>query len=96
VDLDEILHGGYDIEGDVYHSIMANVKLLRWVQLLNRLVDLHAILYVDYDTEGDLEAIFLSCTFNHSKMLHVENSEVTVCNTFTISSCSTVGCSEQT
>jgi hypothetical protein len=58
VDLDEILHGGYDIEGDVDHFIMANVKLLRWVQLLNRLVDLHAILYVDYDTEGDLEAIF--------------------------------------
>jgi hypothetical protein len=55
VDLDEILHGGDDIEDDI-DSILLNLvastipkwrtfKLLRWAQLLNRLVDLDGILY---------------------------------------------------
>jgi hypothetical protein len=54
VDLDEILYGGDDIEDD-FDSILFNpvastmpkwrtFKLLTWVQLLNRLVDLDEIL----------------------------------------------------
>jgi hypothetical protein len=57
VDLDEILYGGDNIEDDL-DSILFNAvastfpkwrtfKLLRWVQLLNRLVDLYEILYGD-------------------------------------------------
>jgi hypothetical protein len=55
VDLDEILSGDDDIEDDL-GSILFNAvdstipilrtfKLLRWVQLLNRLVDVDEILY---------------------------------------------------
>jgi hypothetical protein len=55
VDLDEILYGGDYIE-DYLDSILFNAvastipkwrtfKLLRWVQLLNRLVDLDEMLY---------------------------------------------------
>jgi hypothetical protein len=55
VDLDEILYGGDDIEDDI-DSILLNLvastlpnwrtfKLLRWAQLLNRLVDFDEILY---------------------------------------------------
>jgi hypothetical protein len=55
VDSDEILCGGGDIDGDL-DSILFNAaaatipkwrtfKLLRWVQLLNRLVDLDEILH---------------------------------------------------
>jgi hypothetical protein len=55
VDLDEILYGGDDNEDDL-DSILLNAvasavprwrtfKLLRWVQLLKRLVDLDKILY---------------------------------------------------
>jgi hypothetical protein len=55
VDLDEILYGGDDIEGDL-DSILLNpvastiskwrtFKFLRWAQLLNRLADLDEILY---------------------------------------------------
>jgi hypothetical protein len=55
VDLDEIFQGGEDIEDDL-HSILFNAvastipkwrsfKLLKWVQLLNRLVDFDEILY---------------------------------------------------
>jgi hypothetical protein len=55
VDLDEILYGYGDIE-DNLDSILLNplastipkwraFKLLRWVQFLNRLVDLDEILY---------------------------------------------------
>jgi hypothetical protein len=55
VDLDEILHDGDDIE-DGLDSILFNAvastvpkwrtfKLLSWVQLLSRLVDLDEILY---------------------------------------------------
>jgi hypothetical protein len=50
VDLDEILYGDDDIEGDLGSMLLNLVastipkwltfKLLRWVQLLNRLVDL--------------------------------------------------------
>jgi hypothetical protein len=55
VDLDEILYGGDDIEGDLetvlFRAVASTIpkwrmlKLLRWVQLLNRLVDLDEILY---------------------------------------------------
>jgi hypothetical protein len=34
-------------------------KLLWWVQILNQLVSLDAILYLDGDIEGDCDAIFL-------------------------------------
>jgi hypothetical protein len=55
VDLVEILYGDDDIEADL-DSILFNAiasttakwqtfKLLRWMQLLNRLVDLDEILY---------------------------------------------------
>jgi hypothetical protein len=55
VDLDEILYGGDDIEDDLDSILFSPVastiskwwtfKLLRWAQLLNRLVDLDKILY---------------------------------------------------
>jgi hypothetical protein len=55
VDLDEILYGGDDIEDDIDFILLNPVastipkwrtfKLLWWVQLLNRLVDLDEILY---------------------------------------------------
>jgi hypothetical protein len=55
VDLDEILYGGDDIEHDLYFILFNAVasttpkwekfKILRWVQLLNRLVDLDESLY---------------------------------------------------
>jgi hypothetical protein len=53
VDLDEILYRGDDIEDDsILHNPVASAiakwrtfKLLRWVHLLNRLVDLDEILY---------------------------------------------------
>jgi hypothetical protein len=38
-------------------------KLLRWVLLLNRLVDLDEILYGDYDIEGDFDSIILNLVF---------------------------------
>jgi hypothetical protein len=54
VDLDEILYGGDDIEDDLnsflFNAVASTVpkwwtfKLLRWVQLLNRSVDLDEIL----------------------------------------------------
>jgi hypothetical protein len=55
VDLDEIMYGGDDVEDDI-DSIRLNLvastapiwrtfKILRWVQLLSRLVDLDEILY---------------------------------------------------
>jgi hypothetical protein len=59
VDLDEILSGDDDIEGDLDPILLNAVasiipkwrafKLLRWVQFLNRLVDLGEILYGGYD-----------------------------------------------
>jgi hypothetical protein len=55
VDLDEILYGGDDIEGDLdfilFNSVASTIpkwrtfKLLRWLQILNRLVDLDEIFY---------------------------------------------------
>jgi hypothetical protein len=56
LDLDDILHGGDDIDNDL-DSIVINpvsstipkwwtFKLLRCVQLFNRLVDLDEILYI--------------------------------------------------
>jgi hypothetical protein len=55
VDLDEILYGGHDVEGYI-DSILLNLvastipkwktfNLLRWAQILNRLVGLHENLY---------------------------------------------------
>jgi hypothetical protein len=35
-------------------------KLLRWVLLMNRLVDLDEMLYGDDDIEGDLDSILLN------------------------------------
>jgi hypothetical protein len=53
--LDEILYGGDDIEDDLdsilFNAVASTIpkwrtfKLLGWVQLLNRLVDLDKILY---------------------------------------------------
>jgi hypothetical protein len=55
VDLDEILYGSDDIEGDLdsilFNAVASTIpkwrtfKLLRWVQLLDRLVDLDEIFY---------------------------------------------------
>jgi hypothetical protein len=55
VDLDEILYGGDDTEDDLYSILLNPVasaiskwrtsKILRWAQILNRLVDLDEILY---------------------------------------------------
>jgi hypothetical protein len=55
VDLDEILYGGDYIEDDLdvilLNAVASTIlkwrtfKLLRWVQLMNRLVDLDYILY---------------------------------------------------
>jgi hypothetical protein len=55
VDLNEILYGGDDIEDDLdsilFNAVASTIqklrafKLLRWMQLLNRLVDLDEILY---------------------------------------------------
>jgi hypothetical protein len=61
VDLNEILYGGDDIEDDLDSILFIAVastipkwrtfKLLRWEQLLNRLVDLDEILYGGDDIE---------------------------------------------
>jgi hypothetical protein len=69
VDLDEISHGGDDIEDDLDSMLFNPValtiskwrtfKLLSEVKLLNGLVDLDEILYCDNGIKGDL---------NHSKM----------------------------
>jgi hypothetical protein len=55
VDFDDDLYGGDDIEGDVdaiFFNLVASTvpywrtfKLLRWVHMLNRMVDLVEILY---------------------------------------------------
>jgi hypothetical protein len=57
VHLDDISHGGDDIEDDIESTLFSAVastipklrtfKLLRWVQLLNRLVELDEILFGD-------------------------------------------------
>jgi hypothetical protein len=70
VDLDKILYGGDAIE-DNLDSILLNpvastiskwltFKLLRWAQLLNRLVDLDEILYGDDGIEYYLDYILLN------------------------------------
>jgi hypothetical protein len=69
-DLDEILYGGDDAADDVDSILLSLVvssvqkwrtcKLLRWAQLLNRLVDLDEILYENYDIEDDLDSIMLN------------------------------------
>jgi hypothetical protein len=56
VDLDEIVHGGDDIQRDVNHSKIASEV----VQLFNRLVNLDEILYGGDDIEGNHEAIFFN------------------------------------
>jgi hypothetical protein len=60
VDLDEMLYGGDDTEGDVDHSKMANVYNSEVVQLLNRLVDLDEILYGDDEIEDDLDSVLFN------------------------------------
>jgi hypothetical protein len=55
VDLDEILYGGDDVEDDIDFILLSllastiakwrTLNPLRWVQLLNRLVDLDELLY---------------------------------------------------
>jgi hypothetical protein len=45
------------------------IKLLKWVKLLKRLVNLGIILYWDDDIEGKLEAMHQSHIFNNSKTL---------------------------
>jgi hypothetical protein len=78
VDLDEIYHGGDDIEDDL-DSMLPNpvpLTILKWrtfkvqsyVLLLNRLVDLDGILYCGNDIKDDLDnfkmAVFMSPTNN--------------------------------
>jgi hypothetical protein len=68
--LDNILNGGDGIEYYLYHILFNSVastipkwrifKLLRLVQILNRLVDLDEIFYGDYDIEGFLDSIILN------------------------------------
>jgi hypothetical protein len=67
VDFDEILYVADDAEDDL-HSVLLNLiaqtipkwwtfKLLRWAQLLNRLVDLDEILYGGDAIEDDLYSV---------------------------------------
>jgi hypothetical protein len=67
VDLDEILYVADDAENYLY-SVLLNLvaptipkwwtfKLLRWAQLLNRLVDLDEILYGSDAIEDDLYSV---------------------------------------
>jgi hypothetical protein len=68
VDLDKILCGYDDAEGDpdaipfnpVALAILnwRTFELLRWVKLLDRFVDSDAIFYVHNDSEGDFDAVF--------------------------------------
>jgi hypothetical protein len=51
-------------------------KILRWVQLWNRLLYFNIILYAYDAIEDDLDTIFLSRSLNHSKMKDVQISEV--------------------
>jgi hypothetical protein len=65
VDLDEILYGDDDIEGDLdcmlFNPVASTIskwwtfKLLRRVHLLNRLVDLDEILYCGNSIKHDLD-----------------------------------------
>jgi hypothetical protein len=68
--MDDILYGEDGIEGDLDSILLSPVAstipkwrtfiLLRWVLLLNCLVDLDEILYGDDDIEGDLDFIPLN------------------------------------
>jgi hypothetical protein len=68
VDLDKILYKTYEDDPDSmsFNSLALTVQklqmfeLLRWMQLLNRLVDYDEILYGGYDIKDDLDAIFLN------------------------------------
>jgi hypothetical protein len=72
----------YDIEGDLGCILPNHVastipkgrtfKLVSWMQLLNRLVDLDDILYGGDNMEGHLDVIFLFRSFNNSKMADVK------------------------
>jgi hypothetical protein len=72
MDLDKILYGGdsteYYLDSILFNSAASTMpkwrtfKFLRWVQLLNQLVDLDGILYGGDDIEGDVD---------HSKMADV-------------------------
>jgi hypothetical protein len=69
VDLDDILYGNdgieYYLDYILFNPIASTIpkwrtfKLLRWVLLLNRSVDLDEILYED-DTEYDLDSILIN------------------------------------
>jgi hypothetical protein len=69
MNLDEILYGG-DVENDrdsiLFNSVASIIskwrtfKLLRWVQLLNRLVDLDETLCGSDDIEDGLDFILFS------------------------------------
>jgi hypothetical protein len=70
MNLDEILYGGNDAEDDI-DSVLLNIivltipkcrrfHLLRWVHILNWLVDLDEILNGDDDLEGDLDSTLLN------------------------------------
>jgi hypothetical protein len=70
VDLGEILYEDNDIEDDtdsiVINSVASTIpkwrtfELLRWAQLLNRLVDLGEILYEDNDIEDYTDSIVIN------------------------------------
>jgi hypothetical protein len=70
VGLDEILYGGdgieYYLDSMLFNPIASTIpkwqtfKLLRWVLLLNQLVDLNEILYGGDDIEDDLDSILLN------------------------------------
>jgi hypothetical protein len=69
VDLDEILYGDGiedDLDSMLLNTVASNIskwrtfKLLRWMLLLNRLVDLDEVLCGDDDIEGDLDPILLN------------------------------------
>jgi hypothetical protein len=90
VDFDEMLYGGDDIEDDFDSILLSAVastiptwrtfKLLRWVQLLNRLVYLDDMLYGGDDIEycllyayvGKVDALVLprtSCCFYYIALI---------------------------
>jgi hypothetical protein len=68
--LGEIFYGGDGIEDDLDYMLCnpaassiqkwQTSKLLRWVQLLNRLVDLDKMLYGDDNVEGDFDSVLLN------------------------------------
>jgi hypothetical protein len=68
--LDEILYGSdgieYYLDYILFNPVASTIpkwqtfKLLRWVQLLDQLVDLDEILYRDDDVKNDFDSILLN------------------------------------